>query len=334
MVFPLSINNRIEGIVNIDKPLNTNSLEITTKIKKKTRKKKIFSKSFLDKESSGCLLVYFQKSKFQFSSIIENSFKILTLISTEFNCIKGNNIMVKYLKGNFYQSINYNMNKRKFKLQNIRCSLVNSIDWYKGKIVCFFNINADDFDNFKISLNFNLGLIFRKNCFVNENRRINVGVITENENLIVFQDLIDILWNLNFWKNFNNFQKLLIPIPFVLRHLKKIVVKDSAINSICYGSNLMSNGILATEEDIPKGQRVILVTKKKEIIALGEMCYSIEILFKNYQIKAVVIKNVLMKKNVYSKKWGFGYNNSLKKINNSIKTSYKLIPGGFSYFLK
>jgi len=326
MIFPISINNPIEGIVNIDKPLNTNSLEIITKIKKKTKKKKIFSKSFFDKEFSGCLLVYFQKSKVQFSSIIENSFKILSLISTEFNCIKENNIMVRYLKGNFYQNITYNLNKRKFKLLNIRCSLVNNINVYKGKIVCFFYINVDDFDNFKTSMNFNLGLIFRKNCFVNEIRRINVGVITENENLIVFQDLIDILWNLNFWKNFNNFQKLLIPIPFVLRHLKKIVVKDSAINSICYGSNLMSNGILATEEDIQKGQQVILVSKKKEIIGFGEMCYNIEILFKNNQFKAVIIKNVLMKKNIYSKKWGFGYNISLKKIKKSIKTSYKLIP--------
>jgi len=40
MIFPISINNPIEGIVNIDKPLNTNSLEIITKIKKKTKKKK------------------------------------------------------------------------------------------------------------------------------------------------------------------------------------------------------------------------------------------------------------------------------------------------------
>jgi len=56
------------------------------------------------------------------------------------------------------------------------------------------------------------------------------------------------------------------------------------------------------------------------------MCYNIEILFKNNQFKAVIIKNVLMKKNIYSKKWGFGYNISLKKIKKSIKTSYKLIP--------
>ena len=42
MIFPISINNPIEGIVNIDKPLNTNSLEIITKIKKKTKKKNIF----------------------------------------------------------------------------------------------------------------------------------------------------------------------------------------------------------------------------------------------------------------------------------------------------
>ena len=164
MIFPISINNPIEGIVNIDKPLNTNSLEIITKIKKKTKKKKIFSKSFFDKEFSGCLLVYFQKSKVQFSSIIENSFKILSLISTEFNCIKENNIMVRYLKGNFYQNITYNLNKRKFKLLNIRCSLVNNINVYKGKIVCFFYINVDDFDNFKTSMNFNLGLIFQTTC--------------------------------------------------------------------------------------------------------------------------------------------------------------------------
>ena len=64
MIFPLSINNRIEGIVNIDKPLNTNSLEIITKIKKKTRKKKYFLNLFLTKNHQVASLFIFKNLRF------------------------------------------------------------------------------------------------------------------------------------------------------------------------------------------------------------------------------------------------------------------------------
>ena len=41
---------------------------------------------------------------------------------------------------------------------------------------------------------------------------------------------------------------------------------------------------------------------------------------KDYQSKIVLMKKVLMKKNIYPRKWGSGYNSSLKKVVRSIKT--------------
>ena len=320
MIFPLSKGIQVEGILNIDKPLNTDSVELLKIIKNKTRKKYIFSKTFLNKKLSGCLLFYFQKSKVCLSSVFKASCELVGLIDIEHNCIQENRQITRYLKGNFYQNNSSNSNQRKIRLLNIKFSLVKNVNCHKRKIGGVFYLDSDDLDNLKDSLDFTLGLILRKNCSVNEIRRIKVGIITEHENLIILQDLVDILWNLNFWKKFFDFQNLLIPFPYTLRHLKKIVVKNSAINSICYGSNLMSNGILVTEKEIQKGQEVILVTIKKEVIGLGEMCYSTGIFCKGYQSKIVSLKKVLMKKNLYPKKWGSGYNSSLKKVFTSIKT--------------
>ena len=320
MLFPLWKDIQIDGILNIDKPMNINSIELIKKIKNKTKKKYLFSNFFLDKKLSGCLLIYFQKSRFRFDSIIKDSYDLVSVIRIENNCKQQNKRIMKYLKGNFYQNNTFNSNQRKIELLNIKFSFIKNASLYRRKLGCFFHLNIDNLGNLKNSLNFTLGLISRKNCSVNEIRRIKIGVITENENLVILQDLIDILWNLNFWKKFLDFQKILIPIPFTLRHLKKIVVKNSAINSLCYGSNLMSYGILVAEGEIQKGQEVVLVTKKKEIIGLGKMCYSTEILCKNYQSKIVLMKKVLMKKNIYPRKWGSGYNSSLKKVVRSIKT--------------
>lgn len=46
---------------------------------------------------------------------------------------------------------------------------------------------------------------------------------------------------------------------------KRIVVKDSAVNAVCYGAKLMIPGLLRYEADISLNEEVVLMTTKGNI---------------------------------------------------------------------
>jgi len=60
-----------------------------------------------------------------------------------------------------------------------------------------------------------------------------------------------------------------MPLEYVLTNYKRIVVKDSAVNAICYGAKFMIPGLLRYESGIELGEVVVLMTTKGEAIALG-----------------------------------------------------------------
>ena len=47
---------------------------------------------------------------------------------------------------------------------------------------------------------------------------------------------------------------------------KRIVVKDSAVNAVCYGAKLMIPGLLRYEADISVHEEVVLMTTKGKIL--------------------------------------------------------------------
>ena len=59
------------------------------------------------------------------------------------------------------------------------------------------------------------------------------------------------------------------PLEVLLLKHKKIVVKDSAVNAICYGAKLMIPGLLRFSDGIEVGEEVVLMTTKGEAIAVG-----------------------------------------------------------------
>src|ERR1700753_1583521 len=52
------------------------------------------------------------------------------------------------------------------------------------------------------------------------------------------------------------------PLECLLVGYKRIVVKDSAVNAVCYGAKLMIPGLLRYENDIALHEEVVLMTTK------------------------------------------------------------------------
>jgi H/ACA ribonucleoprotein complex subunit 4 len=52
------------------------------------------------------------------------------------------------------------------------------------------------------------------------------------------------------------------PLECLMVGYKRIVVKDSAVNAVCYGAKLMIPGLLRYEVDIALHEEVVLMTTK------------------------------------------------------------------------
>lgn len=52
------------------------------------------------------------------------------------------------------------------------------------------------------------------------------------------------------------------PLECLMVGYKRIVVKDSAVNAVCYGAKLMIPGLLRYEVDISVHEEVVLMTTK------------------------------------------------------------------------
>jgi H/ACA ribonucleoprotein complex subunit 4 len=97
-----------------------------------------------------------------------------------------------------------------------------------------------------------------------------------------------------------------MPLEALLTKLKRIIVKDSAVNAICYGARLMLPGVLRYSDEIELGTQVVLVTTKGEAIAIAHaQMNTAQIATCDHGFVAKT-KRVIMERDTYPRKWGLG----------------------------
>ena len=96
------------------------------------------------------------------------------------------------------------------------------------------------------------------------------------------------------------------PLESLLVGYKRIVVKDSAVNAVCYGAKLMIPGLLRYEADISVHEEVVLMTTKGEAIALAiALMSTVELATCDHGVVAKV-KRCIMERDTYPRRWGLG----------------------------
>ncbi len=145
-------------------------------------------------------------------------------------------------------------------------------------------------------------------------RQIRSGYLTENINLVTLHDVIDSNWFYQCKKNDFYIKRVIMPLELILTRHKRIVLKSSAINSICYGAKLMITGVIRAEKNIGKNDEVLLISLKGEAVAIAICITNIKVL--NIQTLACIctIKCIIMNRDEYPKKWGIGISQIKKKL--------------------
>jgi H/ACA ribonucleoprotein complex subunit 4 len=150
---------------------------------------------------------------------------------------------------------------------------------------------------------YDIGEVLGVGATMVELRRTKVFNIDEEQGLVRLHDLSAAIYK---WKNEGNeelVRKLIQPIENVLAPFKKVFIKDSAVDAVCHGAQVAIPGIVKLSSNIVKGDLVVILTLKGELVALGKALLSaneIEELAKGFAVK---IERVIMDKGTYPKMW-------------------------------
>ena len=88
-------------------------------------------------------------------------------------------------------------------------------------------------------------------------------------NMVTLQDIADALW---YYKNEQNekfIRHCVKPIEDAVKHLPKIYVLDTTVDTMCHGADLKVPGITSVESEIQLDESVAIMTLKGELVAIG-----------------------------------------------------------------
>ena len=151
-------------------------------------------------------------------------------------------------------------------------------------------------------LYYDMGEILGPGGSMIELRRSRVHQFSE-DNIVTMHQLADAY---AVWKESGDSSKLLkmiLPIEYALSEIKSVVIRDSAIDSLCHGAQLAIPGILEISPGLNQGDLTAVYSQKGEIVALAESLLSeteIKDLTKGYAFQT---KRIIMKPNTYPKSW-------------------------------
>jgi len=131
--------------------------------------------------------------------------------------------------------------------------------------------------------------------------------------MVTMHDVMDAMYEFERNKDESYLRRAIKPLELLLTPYKRAVVKDSAVNAICYGAKLMIPGLLRFEQGIEVNDIIVLITTKGEAIALGIAQMTSAVMATCSHGTVAKIKRVIMERDTYPRRWGLGPRATLKK---------------------
>ena len=151
-----------------------------------------------------------------------------------------------------------------------------------------------------------IGYILGVGAHMQELRRVRSGALKEDETMVTMHDIKDAQWHYEKFGNENYLRRVIMPLEILLIQHPRIVVKDTSVNAICYGAQLMLPGVLRYESGIEVGREVVLMTTKGEAIAIAIASMTTSTIATCDHGIVTRTKRVILERDVYERKWKLG----------------------------
>ena len=151
-----------------------------------------------------------------------------------------------------------------------------------------------------------IGLMLGVGGHMQELRRVRSGALGEGENMVTMHDVLDAQWMFDNLGDESYLRRVIMPLEALLVNYKRIIIKDSAVNAICYGAKLLLPGVLRFSSDIELGTQVVVVSTKGEAVCIGiAQMTSAQMATVDHGV-CMKTKRVIMERDTYPRRWGLG----------------------------
>ncbi len=153
---------------------------------------------------------------------------------------------------------------------------INDIKTIKTDLQFVYDMTIPETHNFLIETGYvssnchDIGQSLGCGAHMKELRRTRTGPFTENNFLSTLHDLYDAYMWYKEEKDERPLRNIILPMEFGVKHLPKVFVKDSAVNTVCHGAPIAIPGIVKYTDNFNAGNIVAIFTLKNELIGLGE----------------------------------------------------------------
>lgn len=301
------------GYLNLDKPANPSSHEVVAWVKRILKVDKTGHSGTLDPKTTGCLIVCIEKAT-RLAKSQQNAgkeyvcvFKLHSAVDSE----KKVSQALERLKGALFQRPPLIAAvKRQLRVRTIYESKLCEYDMERNMGIFWVKCEAGTYVR---TMCVHLGLLLGVGGQMLELRRNRSGIQSEEAGLVTLHDVLDAQWLYENHKDESYLRRVIRPLEGLLINHKRIIMKDSAVNAVCYGAKIMLPGVLRYENGIELNEEIVIVTTKGEAVALAiALMTTATIAGCDHGIVAK-IKRVIMDRDTYPRKWGLGPKASAKK---------------------
>jgi tRNA U55 pseudouridine synthase TruB len=137
-----------------------------------------------------------------------------------------------------------------------------------------------------------------------ELRRTRTGPFREDSGLLVrMQELAEALYAWRSEGDDSMLRRVVVPGEYAVCHVPKVLVRDTAVDSLAHGAQLAAPGVAAVEEGFGRGDLVAILTLKGELVGLGRAEMSWEEMLQAERGIAVKPTRILIERGVYPRAW-------------------------------
>jgi len=295
------------GVINLDKPSNPSSHEVVAWLKRMLRVEKTGHSGTLDPKVTGCLIVCIDRATRLVKSQQGAGKEYVCVIRLHDKVPGGQAQFAKALESLtgalFQRPPLISAVKRQLRIRTIHESKLIEFDNERHLGVFWVSCEAGTYIR---TLCVHLGLLLGVGAHMQELRRVRSGAMDETKQLVTLHDVLDAQWTMDNTRDESYLRKVISPLETLLTSYKRLVVKDSAVNAVCYGAKLMLPGLLRYEAEIEHHEEVVLMTTKGEAIALGiAQMSTVEMTTCDHGVVAKV-KRCIMERDLYPRRWGLG----------------------------
>ena len=283
------------GIVNIDKPKGPTSHQVSDYVQKIIRISKAGHSGTLDPAVTGVLPIALDRATRIVQGLLTAGKEYVGIMHLH------KNIEEKILR----ETINKYFIGKIQQMPPLKSSVKRQL---RTRTVYYFEILEIDEKDVLFKAGTEAGTYIRKLCFdigkklgcgahMAELRRTKAGPFDEST-LFTLHELQDAYYFLKEENNEKFIRKIIQPVENGVKHLPKVWVFDTTVESLCHGVDLKVPGISKVNDTINKDGIVAIMTLKDELVALGTAQISSEEMLGEKGV-AVKTEKVFMQPGVY-----------------------------------